>query len=302
MMDSLKRIWAVIVTYNGKRWLDRCLGSLHASAGNISIIVIDNASTDGTPETISQDYPYVHLIRSEKNLGFAKANNIGIRQAIDNDADFVLLLNQDAWVNEDAIQTLVRGFAERNDAGIISPIHLNGNASALDWWFGGYMPSDFVSDAYHNRLQNYYETDFVNAAGWMISRECINTVGGFDTSLFTHYGEDSNYCQRVLYHGFKILIGTQCSICHDREFRKDNESGYRQSVFKQDDLQRRLEFGNILHDIDIDAFIDHCRVSRMKSLLKLNIKKAERFYADREFYKTIKASRNKNRTKGLNWL
>ena len=95
------KIFAIVITYNGQKWYDRCFGSLSASETPVEIVVVDNASSDDTVGFIKERFPGVHLIESKENLGFAKANNIGIRYALDNDADFVFLLNQDAWIEKD---------------------------------------------------------------------------------------------------------------------------------------------------------------------------------------------------------
>ena len=96
----------IIVTSNGKRYAEECLDSLHAYIGNrrAEVIVVDNASTDGTPEMIERSYPGVTLIRNGKNLGFATANNVGIRRS---SGEFVLLVNSDVVVHEGCIERLV---------------------------------------------------------------------------------------------------------------------------------------------------------------------------------------------------
>ena len=295
-------IFALIVTYNGMQWLDRCLGSLEKSDLPVDVIVIDNASTDGTPDYIAEHYPSVRLIRSDVNYGFARANNIGIRYAMDNGADFVFLLNQDAWVEADTVGCLVDVARNDDTVGIVSPIHLNGGGYALDWGFSSCVPSEFVSDSYCGSLKDKYYCDFVNAAAWMITRACIEKVGGFDTMMFVHYGEDANYCQRVKYHGLKIGICTAATICHDREFRKANEKEYRDRNFRQDGVNRRLEYANILYDVDVNSFIAQNEVSLKKSYLKLKFKQAKRLKTEIEFLRRVKLSRETNIKGGLCWL
>src|SRR5688500_16413925 len=100
-------VYVVIVTYNGIKWVEECFSSLRNSAYPIQTIVIDNGSTDGTIELVARNFKEVHLIKSKINLGFGKANNMGIRLAYSNDADFIFLLNQDAWIERDTIGDLV---------------------------------------------------------------------------------------------------------------------------------------------------------------------------------------------------
>ena len=295
-------IYAVVVTYNGMQWYDKCFGSLQASSVPVHTIVIDNASGDNTVAYIKEQFPDVHIIESKTNLGFAKANNIGIKYALEHGADYVFLLNQDAWIEEDTLSVLLEDFKLQPALGIASPLHLNGDKSGFDWKFVEYMSAEFTSDLYFNRFESFYPVSFVNAAAWLVSTSCINRVGGFDTSLFTHYGEDTNYCQRVLYHGFEIGINTNCTICHDREFRKNGETEYRKQIFEDELRWRKIELGDINIELDIDTLIAKNKLSVRKATFKLLLKKAARHKQEIEFLMQIKRSRELNKKGGLVWL
>jgi GT2 family glycosyltransferase len=213
------------------------------------MLAIDNGSTDNTPAIIRRKFPQVKIIETAENLGFAKANNIGIKYALNHNADYVFLLNQDAWIENDTIEKLLYTFQQNKHIGIVSPIHLNGSKTNLDSGFVNYISNhntpNLISDLYFNRLNDFYETQFVNAAAWLINTNCIRKVGGFDTLLFVHYGEDGNYCQRVIFHGYKIAVNTTCTICHDRENR--NEEKYRNSIWKtrNAELSQKIRLGDI---------------------------------------------------------
>src|SRR4051794_15030332 len=129
------KVFVIIVTYNAVRWIDRCFGNLKKSPIPLYIIAVDNNSTDNTLQVLASDYPEVELYDCKKNLGFGKANNIGIRMAMDRGADYIFLLNQDAWLAPQAIEGLIAIHKTRPDFGIISPIHLNGSGTALDFRF-----------------------------------------------------------------------------------------------------------------------------------------------------------------------
>ena len=103
-MEKGLNIYAVIVTYNGMKWVERCLDSLRQSTYPITPIVIDNLSTDGSKEYIPSHFPEVIWLPQEKNLGFGQGNNVGMRYALEHDADYVLLLNQDAYLHKDSIK------------------------------------------------------------------------------------------------------------------------------------------------------------------------------------------------------
>ena len=115
-------ILVVIVTYNAKDWLNTCIGELY-NLDNIKIVVIDNNSTDETVVILKETYPLVHLIESNTNLGFGKANNLGFEFAIKNNFNYVFLLNQDASINQDSLLKLVANYNRYDDVGILSPIH-----------------------------------------------------------------------------------------------------------------------------------------------------------------------------------
>jgi len=297
---EMTKVFVIIVTYNGKQWYDRCFSSLRNSEIPVQIVVVDNASSDDTVEYIRTNFPEVHLIESAVNLGFGKGNNIGIRYALDIGSDYIFLLNQDAWIEKNTLSKLIDGFKNKN-VGIVSPIHLNGSYTGLDLDFALYMSAKFISDSYLRNMEDYYFVPMVNAAAWLISAECIQTVGGFDTLLFAHYGEDDNYCQRVLYHGFKIAVCTKSTICHDREFREDLSL---QSSFgiDKDERYRKILLGDINRDSKIPQMIEEYKRKIKRNKLfgrftrNINIKK------DIDFLQVIEDSRNINIKKGLNWL
>jgi len=108
------KIYSIVITYNGEQWVDKCFKSLvNSNIVNHHMLAIDNGSTDNTLQLIRQNYPTVEIIETGQNLGFGKANNIGMRKAIGANADYVFLLNQDAWVQENTISQLV-AFAEKH--------------------------------------------------------------------------------------------------------------------------------------------------------------------------------------------
>lgn len=217
----------VIVTYNPKVWMDRCFLSLKESSVKVKTIVIDNGSIDGSQEIIKQNYPEVDFYQAKENLGFGLANNVGIRMAYDAGAEYTFLLNQDAWVEHDTIERLVNKMQVDTSYGVLSPIHLNGSGDAFDFNFSNYISPincpKLFSDIYLNRnLDQIYESLFVNAAAWLVSRKCIENVGGFSPSFF-HYGEDDNYVSRMRFHKVKLGVYPLTQIYHDRDQRPVSE-------------------------------------------------------------------------------
>ena len=151
----MANIYTIIVTYNGSAWIRKCLDTLLQSTVNTSIIVIDNASADDTCSVISKDYPHVCVTKLSFNIGFGRANNIGIKIAYDAGATHFFLLNQDACVEPDTIEKLVIQEEQNPQFGIISPMHLNGSGEGLDANFALYINpagcADLFSDLCLNR-------------------------------------------------------------------------------------------------------------------------------------------------------
>ncbi len=213
-------LYTVIVTYNAARWIERNIRSLREGTLKPQIVVVDNGSTDATIALIQQ-FPDVVLIQNQQNVGFGKANNIGMRHALQNQADHIFLLNQDAYVFPDALAHLVDVATHHPDVGILSPIHLNGDVTQVDPRFLTYLNFDpvrrYLSDlASGNPIDALYNSTYFNAAAWLLPRQMLLKIGGFDP-LYFMYGEDDDLCNRVLRHQYKIGLVPAAKIAHYRE-------------------------------------------------------------------------------------
>jgi GT2 family glycosyltransferase len=224
------------------QWIDKCLQSLLNSLYKTEIIVIDNGSVDGTVDHIKQNYTLIKLIQAEKNLGFGQGNNIGLKIALQKKADYVFLLNQDAWVENDTIPKLLTAHGSNPSYGILSPIHLNGMGNDFDNHFYIYLKNSAINKHSIENIKNKKSGDdiisspFVNAAAWFISLSCLQKTGGFDP-IFFHYGEDDNYAQRAVYKGYKIGILPTANIYHDKERPSLTQSASLQKKIWQDWVQ-----------------------------------------------------------------
>lgn len=213
-MTKKADILVIIVSYNFERWMDKCLGSLQASSMPVDVVVIDNASKDNTIMRIHNDYPWVHLIANDYNLGFGKANNIGLSIALSNSYKAAFLLNQDAWIETDVIQTLYQCAEAHPSFGILSPKHMTGKGDKLDPGFAHYINQSTITTTDKNLIK----APFINAAMWYIPIEVVKEIGGF-SPLFYHYGEDKDYVNRLAYHSYQVGFVPTIQGYHDREYR-----------------------------------------------------------------------------------
>ena len=216
-----RMVSVIIVSWNAKSYLEQCLASLTASVCRypMEIIVVDNASTDGSAECVQDRFPYVRLIRNDCNLGFAKANNIGLAHSI---GRYVCLVNSDVKLLRDSINRLVDYCEAHSDVGMAGPRVIGGDgilqrscrgfpsiwnmfcrALALDLFFPGIRAFCGYS-LWHWPQETEGEVDILSGCFWLVRREALDQVGVLDESFFM-YGEDMDWCLRFWSCGWKLL-------------------------------------------------------------------------------------------------
>lgn len=227
----MKKVYIIIVTYKSMKWIKTCLNSLRQSDYPLNIVIVDNNSNDDSIEYLSQQ-PDIHMILNNKNHGFGQANNQGIKYAITQGADYCFLLNQDAYIYPDTIKKLIETTTLYPNAGIITPVHLNGSGDGVDAYFRDYVLAknvQYLTDTMFNNLHRNYDVINVPAAAWFLPIKTILEIGGFDP-LFFHYGEDDNYLQRLKYHHRTIIMDTTAFIRHDRKNTVGNQQVYNKGL------------------------------------------------------------------------
>ncbi|MGB1217324.1 MAG: glycosyltransferase family 2 protein, partial [Saprospiraceae bacterium] len=211
MLTTRKKDCSIIITtYNGAKWIKDCIASCLKSEYPVHIIVVDNNSTDNTLELLPEG---VHLIKLSQNLGFGRANNIGMSEAFERfDSKYVFLLNQDAYIKGNTISELVKCHEQNPGLGLISPLHYGQGWLEYDYRFKIYMKRAKPQE------NGIHHSKFVNAAAWFMPKETVLKNGGFDP-IFFHTGEDDNFCQRLRSHKIQIGITKKTEILHDRQDR-----------------------------------------------------------------------------------
>ncbi|WP_375239947.1 glycosyltransferase family 2 protein [Aurantibacter sp.] len=309
----MKQVAIVIVTFNGIKWIEKCLKSIYESSVTPEIIIVDNNSNDDTTSYLKKNHKDITLIESETNLGFGAGNNLGISIALKRNIDFIFLLNQDAYLKKDTLSKLIEVHKNNKKYGILSPIHLNGNDLALDANFSRYIGQDrnpkLYIDAFTNKLKTVYSFPFINAAAWFIPSKVIKEVGGFDPAFF-HYGEDDNYCHRILYHNYLVGVVPNCFVNHDREQNMHNLSSLSiKEAIKIKEREYKIQYCNILNNDYPNKYsvkVNYVKRQLIKNFLRLNLSKANYFYKEFKLLKAIKdkveLSRETNRIKGSHYI
>lgn len=213
--DTVEEIAAIIVTYNNVNFISKCIDSLESANAN-EIIVVDNASTDGTVDLIRRNYPDINLVQLDDNIGYGSANNIGVREAR---SDFIVILNPDTIVEEDALSELVNPIREDNDT-ITTPKILTYEADAIntcgniEHFTGLTFTRGFGDDP-----ENYPTKTTVNGvsgACFAINRDRYDMLGGFDDNIFL-YMEDAEFSWRANVERMQIEYVPTARIRHDYE-------------------------------------------------------------------------------------
>lgn len=287
------KVLIVIVTYNGMKWIERCLSALRQSTHPVTTMVIDNHSTDGTPDFISNHYPEVVLAAKQENLGFGQGNNVGLRYALDNGFDYVMLLNQDAYLQPNAIEELLKVADGQN---LFSPLHLSGDGKRMDWFFKESLrmaDNDLLDDLLiEGKATSTYEVGEVCAACWFMPIDIIRTVGGFNP-LFFHYGEDNNYYTRLVYHERKTIIVPSAQVWHDR------------GMFGNEQVYQQRKIKNRIYVVFCNPNLN--TKQRVRKLIRVMIEESflatiKELVVALRFYGEFASSRKKEQQRNSTWL
>lgn len=218
----------IIVSWNVKKLLGKCLKSIEENnqTVNSEVIVVDNASRDGSPEFVSRNFPWVKVIRNSENLGFSRANNIGIKNSSGKN---VVFLNPDTLLLEDSFHKMVATFGENRRVGAIG-CKLIDKEKQIDFHCATRFPtiSGLIFEPYWSKLfkggiRSYtmkewnHETnrivEVLSGACLMVRRSVLDKVGIFDEDIFM-YVDDVDLCYRIKESGMELLYLADTEIVH----------------------------------------------------------------------------------------
>jgi GT2 family glycosyltransferase len=246
-------ISVVVLTWNGIHYLAPCLESLLAQDGaDLEIIVVDNGSTDGTPDLMAERYPGVRLIRNERNLGFAAGNNIGLRAAA---GDLMVLLNVDTEVHPGWLAALVAAF-EDPATGIVGCklLYPDGTIQHAGAYLYGPRGESahvgrFAQD--DGRFDKLIDSDFVTGAAIAIRRQTLEQIGFLDESFAPIYYEDVDWCYRARAAGFRVVYQSQAVVTHHESTTSTEFSYWRKFALNQGRIRflfKNLPLERLLHE------------------------------------------------------
>lgn len=225
-----KDLSIIIVSWQTRKYLRKCLESIFSNKGsvNIEVIVIDNASTDGTANIIKNEFPQVKLVSNEQNLGFAKANNQGLKIAL---ASYILFLNPDTEIRPQTLTKSLEFFKTHKDAGAVGCQILNtDNSLQLSVRRFPTLWSQFlilykIHHLFPNlkTFKNYLAKDFdysraleveqIMGSFILTKKEIMEKIGGFDEKFYLWF-EEVDLCKRLKNAGYKIYYTPQAQITH----------------------------------------------------------------------------------------
>ena len=235
-MENNPVISIITVNFNGLQDTLELCRSVKDQVKSISydLIVVDNGSKVDEASQIKQIYPWVQVIRSEKNLGFSGGNNMGIRQA---KGDFIFLLNNDTYLPDESIHNLVDTLKSNKNLAAVSPkIKFAWSPFAIQ--FAGFTPLSAITlrnktigfgESDNGQYNQFRQTPLLHGAAMMVKRHIIEEVGLMPELYFLYY-EEIDWCTTMTEHGYILGYEPKCTVFH-KESRSTGQNSPLRSYY-----------------------------------------------------------------------
>lgn len=219
MTDPL--VHAVVVNWNGREYLGTCLQTLLASTyPNLTVVVVDNASEDGSAEMVRREFPRAKVIESGRNLGYAGGANIGIAAGLDEGAEYVLVANNDVEFDPEAIGRLVGAARSEDRAAILGPMIYYYDRRDVIWSIGGEVSfwtgtirHRGIRETDRGQFDGVTDVDYVTGCVLLASSKAVREIGLLDEGYYM-YNEDTDWCERAKRASYRVLAVPEARIWH----------------------------------------------------------------------------------------
>ena len=245
MIESPGKISVVIPTYNGMKYLPICLDSLYQQTyGNFDIVIVDNASNDGTVDFLKTNYPKIKIIANNKNLGFAKANNKGVKYALAHGSRYIVITCQDDRFQSNFLEEGVK-ILEQEGVGMGTPKIMYDNTNRL-WWAGGKLlstkeliksPTIKIGEHVGKREEDkgQYNTmtkaDALTGNALFVKKEVFDKIGYFDERYFL-YGDDIDFSVKARKAGYDLIYFPTTTAFHMTPLKRKQKRTLKQLFLK----------------------------------------------------------------------
>lgn len=222
------KVTVLILNTNKKADTLECLVSLQQSVyPNLSILVLDNASTDGSVQAIRAQFPQVEVYELSENKGYTGNNNVGIQKALADGADWIFVLNEDTTVSADCISKLVEAGEQDAKVGVVGPLvyhydepaYIQSAGALMDaWWRSSHIGVNEIDQGQYNTPRS---VDWLTGCSILVRRDVFQQIGAFDETFF-YYNEETDLCFRARKAGWKILYIPAGKVWHkgvQRDYR-----------------------------------------------------------------------------------
>lgn len=220
MTESKPKILIILLTWNNIEDTLECIYSIRKQDySSLDILLVDNASSDGTVDIVKKAYPEITIIKNTSNLGYAEGNNIGINYALSQDYYGIFILNNDTVLAENCLSELVDELQHHSDAGAVAPISFYYCQKNRIYFAGGkitprgYPVHVHYKEEYFDSININPTTDWLNGCAILFRSQTLRVVGGFDPKFYLLF-EDVDWSLRAKKYGYSLRIAGKSHLWH----------------------------------------------------------------------------------------
>jgi GT2 family glycosyltransferase len=209
-------VYVIVLNYNGRRWIEACFAALlNTRYNNFRAVLVDNGSGDGSVELVRSEFPQAQIIMNDGNLGFSEGNNVGIRKALADGADYVVLLNPDTKVEPEWLNDLI-AIGEREDKiGILGAVQLEYGSREFNNWTKNAV-SEYLEELKDiETARDCIPVEWVEGSCFAVKRKVFEEAGLLDPIYFAFY-EEVDFCRRAACLGYQIALVPRSRVHHHR--------------------------------------------------------------------------------------